>query len=163
MLERYFTNSPSEYSIPSNIEDYLEHDDHFLMKVLRSSDDEWAKKIVANSIPAKIFETFGHDQDAQMNSLQEYMTAQNIDFIKCSTMGRLSKYYSANDETDNKYPLKVIRESSIENKILKIRNINEATDLYEKFSRSHSVNRIHCEYGQLSSDQQKEIIKIIQS
>ena len=161
MLERYFVNSNQEYKIPANIEEYLNHDDHFLMKVLRNSDDIWAKRIVSNSIPQKIFETFGHDQKEQLKEIEKHLKSQKIDYIKCSTAGRLSKYYSDQSDPSTKYPLKVIRESNIGNKILNIRNINEATDLYEKFSRSHTVNRIHCDFEKLNGHDQKEIIKLL--
>ncbi len=163
MLERYFTSSPSEYSIPADIEEYLKHDDHFLWRVLRGSDNYWAKKVVRNSIPAKIFETFGPAQLNQMDILENYLLSEKIDYIKCQSSGRLSKYYSDSQDTSNKYPLKVIRESSITPESLMIRNINEATDLFEKFSHSHTVNRVHCEYNELSDLQKLEIQKIIKS
>lgn len=163
MLERYFTSSKNEYSIPADIEEYLLHDDHKLMKVLRDSNNKWAKKIIRNSIPAKIFETFGQDQLDQLAVLENYLVSEGIDYIKCQSSGRLSKYYADGKDRSNKYPLKVIRESSILDKHLLIRNINEATDLFEKFSRSHTVNRIHCEFDQLTHGQKtsiKEIIKV---
>lgn len=163
MLKRYFTHAPNEYSIPADIEKYLEHDDHRLMKVLRSSDNEWAKKIVLNSIPQKIFETFGQSQMYALEQLENYLTSENIDYIKCSSMGRLSKYYSDSKDTSNKYPLKVIRESLIgKNQASSVRNINEATDLFEKFSTSHTVNRIHCDLTNLTQNQKDTILKLTQ-
>lgn len=161
LLKRYFLNSPEEYSIPACIEEYLDHDDHFLMKVLRNSNDPWAKKIIRNSIPPKIFETFGISQTKQLEELESYLKENNIDYIKCSSSGRLSKYYSDSSDTSNRYPLKVIRESNILGENLNIQNINEATDLFEKFSNSHHVNRIHCEFDEISPEHQSEIRKLI--
>jgi len=160
MLKRYFSGSPNEYTIPADIEKYLEHDDHFLMKVLRNSNDEWAKKIMQNQIPAKIFETYGMSQLGQLEILENYLSSEKIDFIKCSSSGRLSKYYADSDDHSNKFPLKVVRISSINGKINNYQNINEATDLFEKFSHSHNVNRIHCEYNDLTESQRKEILRI---
>ncbi|MAX66110.1 MAG: HD domain-containing protein [Bacteriovoracaceae bacterium] len=162
MLERYFSSAPQEYSIPSNIEEYLQHDDHFLMKVLNSSENKWAKKIIRNSIPEKIFETFGQEHIHLIHKLENYLKSEQIDYIKCQSSGRLSKYYANSEDNSNKYPLKVIRDSRIAGGQIHIRNINEATDLFEKFSQSHSVNRLHCEYQKLSTKQQQEILKIIQ-
>ena len=163
MLKRYFANAKDEYKIPANIEEYLEHDDQHLMKILKSSNDEWAKKIVLNQIPKKIFETFGRSQDKQMEDLERYLINNNIDFIKCSSSGRLSKYYTEGDEDANKYALKVVRESSIVSGQMLVQNIHEATDLFEKFSHSHSVARIHCEFEDLSEKHKTEILKIVQS
>lgn len=163
MLERYFTSAPNEYSIPADIEKYLEHDDHHLMKILRNSKNEWARKIVRNHIPKKIFETFGASQKVQLKNLENYLKTNDIDFIKCSSSGRLSKYYNETDTSSNKYPLKVIRESGIFSEQLFIQNIHEATSLFQKFSQSHSVARIHCEFDELTSKHRSEIRKIIQA
>lgn len=163
MLKRYFSAENKEYSIPANIEEYLEHDDQYLMKILRHSKNEWAQKIIRNHIPKKIFETFGHSQDKQMKALEDYLTNENIDYIKCSSSGRLSKYYTAGTDNQNKYPLKVVRESSIVKGQIFVQNIHEATDLFTKFSHSHSVDRIHCEFEELSEKHKTEILKIVQS
>ncbi|MBD66446.1 MAG: hydrolase [Halobacteriovoraceae bacterium] len=160
MLKRYFS-STKEYTIPANIEEYLEHDDHFLMKVLRNSQNEWAQKIVQNQIPQKVFETFSHTQDQQLQELESYLKSKDIDFIKCSSSGRLSKYYASSQDDSNKYPLKVVRISSISGEIVHYQNINEATDLFEKFSRVHDVNRIHCEFENLAPEIRQDILDII--
>ena len=162
MLKRYFTSAPEEYAIPADIEKYLEHDDHFLMKVLRKSNNYWAKRIIRNNIPTKIFETFGHSQDLQLEKLESYLNLHNIDYIKCSSSGRLSKYYTQ-DKSQTKLPMKVIRESSILSDYVNIKNINQATDLYEKFSKSHTVNRIHCDFNDLTSAQKTDILKLVRN
>ena len=163
MLHRYFTSSPNEYSIPADIEEYLKHDDHYLMKVLRESENPWAKDIVRNTIPPKILETFGSSKIDQLNKLEKYFKQENIDFIKCSSSGRLSKYYADSKDMSNKYPLKVIRESGFASKHVTISNINEATNLFEKFSQSHEVNRIHCDYHNLSASQKDMIQEILKA
>ena len=162
MLKRYFNSSPHEYKIPANIEQYLEHDDNLLGKVLRKSDNTWAKRIVQGQIPKKIYEIYGPSQLANLSSLEKFLNDENIDFIKCSSSGRLSKYYSDGLDDTNKFPLKVLQLSSIDTKIISSKNINEATDLFEKFSRSHTVNRIHCDFETLSPAQQQEILRITQ-
>lgn len=162
MLMRYFQAKTDEYAIPADIEAYLEHDDAYLMRVLRKSDNIWAKRIVKNNIPKKILETFGTVHLHQMHELETYLKSQNIDYIKCSSTGRLSKYYSANSPQDI-YPMKVMRESALSKDHRTIKNIQEASDLFLKYSESHSVNRIHCDFDELSSNHKKEIQKIIQA
>lgn len=159
MLKRYFTCAPKEYSIPADINEYLKHDDHFLMKVLRASENRWAKMIVKNQIPPKVFETFGTSQIDQLAKLETYLKNEKIDYIKCSSSGRLSKYYDVNDSVIDKYSLKVVRDSVLNNSYL-TRNIHEATDLFDKFSNSHSVNRIHLELNEVNKNQLQEISKI---
>jgi HD superfamily phosphohydrolase len=161
MLLRYFESAKSEYSIPADIESYQEHDDSFLYRVLKKSDNVWAKRIVMNNIPKKILETFGTIHLDQMKELENFFKAEGIDYIKCSSTGRLSKYYSSNSPQDI-YPMKVMRESSLAKAHKTIKNIQDATDLFSKYSASHAVNRIHCDFDDLKEAQKAKILKIIQ-
>lgn len=162
MLMRYFESATNEYAIPAGIEDYQEHDDAYLMRVLRKSDNIWAQRIVKNNIPKKILETFGTAHLEQLSSLEDYLKKNNIDYIKCSSNGRLSKYYSANSP-QNIYPMKVMRESALSKDHKTVKNIQEATDLFLKYSESHAVNRIHCDFDELSEKHKADILQIIQA
>ncbi len=162
MLYNYFAET-KEYSIPANIEQYKEHDDHFLMKVLKSSKNRWAQDIMANKIPQKIFETFGEEQLNKFEMIEKYLKENDIEFIKCSSRGRLSKYYtSGDDKGPHKYPIKVVRKYP-GTTMNPYPNINEATDLYDKYSEYHAVNRLHCEYSSLTEQQQSQITHLIQN
>jgi HD superfamily phosphohydrolase len=161
MLQRYFDSNTNEYSVPGDIEAYLEHDDAYLYRILKKSDNVWAKRISMNNIPKKILETFGKVNLHQMYELENYLISENIDYIKCSSSGRLSKYYSANSPQDV-YPMKVMRESSLSKNHSTLKNIQESTDLFLKYSESHAVNRIHCDYDFLTTIQQDQILKIVQ-
>ncbi|WP_417335429.1 HD domain-containing protein [Halobacteriovorax marinus] len=161
LLFRYFRTAPGEYSIPADIEKYIEHDDHYLMKIMRNSKNEYAQSIVKNKIPQKIFESFNSEQVLHLEKVQKYLEDQNIDFIRCSSKGRLSKYYSEGN-TSNKYSMKVVRKTHGNNK-KEYFDIDEATDLFTKFSASHSINRLHCNLDHLSESQKKEIEKLIRS
>lgn len=160
MLSRYFASS-NEYSIPADIEAYLEHDDPYLYKILKKSNNEWAQRIVMNSIPKKILETFGSTYLDQMKQLEQYLSTEGIDYIKCSSTGRLSKYYNE-ESPQQRYPMKVMRESAL-NKKGTIKNIQDATDLFQKYSESHAVNRIHCDFDILAEKHKSEILKILQA
>jgi hypothetical protein len=162
MLLRYFKNVKEEYSIPADIEAYLIHDDAYLYNVLKKSKNGWAKRIVMNDIPKKILETFGTEHLNQMHELEKLFKHENIDYIKCSSTGRLSKYYSANSP-QNSYPMKVLRESALTKDHKIIKNIQDSTDLFQKFSENHAVNRIHCDFEELTPMQQKKIQEILQT
>jgi len=161
MLLRYFKSCGEEYAIPADIEAYLDHDDPYLYKVLKKSKNEWAQRIVMNSIPKKILETFGSTHLNQMHTLESYLESQNVDYIKCSSTGRLSKYYSQG--SPKSFPMKVMRESSLSKGPTGIKNIQDATDLFQKYSESHAVNRIHCDFDKLSESQQKQVLSIVQA
>jgi HD superfamily phosphohydrolase len=162
MLLRYFESEKAEYSIPADIEAYLEHDDAFLFKALKKSKNIWAQRVVKNSIPKKILETFGTQHLEQMYELEKYLKSEKIDYIKSSSTGRLSKYYGSTSP-QQKYPMKVMRESSLAKGHRTIKDIQEATDLFQKYSESHAVSRIHCDFELLTKTQQSSIEKILRT
>jgi len=152
LLLRYFQTS-DEYRIPADIEAYQEHDDHYLMKFLRHSDNKYARAIVQNEIPPKVYESFNEKQLTNLEAIQKYFDSEGIEYIRSSSRGRLSKYYQG-ETVDAPFSLKVVRKTSTGTKFT---NIDEATDLYKKFSKSHAVNRLHCELNTLTEAQRKRL------
>jgi len=159
LLYKYFKSSPGEYAIPSDIEEYVHHDDYHLMKILRNSQNRYAQSIVKNEVPQKIFESFNEQQLQTLENIQKYLERENIEYIRSSSQGRLSKYY-VDENTHGKFPMKVARKLFGSNTV-HYTNISESTDLFTKFAKSHGVNRLHCDFDQLSSAQQKELLKLI--
>ena len=159
MLVRYFDESPTEYAIPADIEQYQKHDDHYLMSVLRRSKNSWAKMITSNSIPQKIFENFGGHQDLAQNKLEQLLSSENIPFIKCESSSRLSKYYHNEDTIGPETSIMVSLSKTISKSVNYI-PLNQYTTLYEKFSKAHSLTRIHCDLSSLSSSMAKAIMDL---
>jgi HD superfamily phosphohydrolase len=160
MLARYFSSSQNEYQIPADIEAYQEHDDPFLLKVLRKSSNVWAKRIIRNSIPQKILETFGNKEEYKIKEVEDFLIFHKIDFIKCSSQGRLSKYYTET-HGGGQFAMKVVKESALTKTPIIIKSIHEATDLFDKYSHSHAVSRIHCDFHELSIDQQNQLKSLV--
>jgi HD superfamily phosphohydrolase len=159
LLYKYFQTSPTEYTIPADIEAYIEHDDHYLMKVLKRSKNKYAEAIIKNQVPQKIFESFNEPQELVLNQIQSYLESEKIEFIRSSSSGRLSKYY-VDEASISKFPMKVVRKLFDSNDKVMF-NINEATDLFTKFSKSHAVNRLHCEFDILTEAQKIKIKSLI--
>lgn len=158
LLYKYFETSPGEYAIPADIEKYIEHDDHFLMKIMRNSNNRYAGEIVRNEIPEKVYESFNESQLKKLTDVQNFLEKENIEFIRCSSRGRLSKYYEEDTE-ENLFPMKVVRKFFGSNK-KEFFDIDKATELFQKFSKSHEINRLHCYYGNLTDSQKNELLKL---
>ncbi|MCK5073576.1 MAG: HD domain-containing protein [Bacteriovoracaceae bacterium] len=159
LLVKFFQTSPEEYVIPADIEKYIDHDDYYLMKILRNSSNTHARNLVKNRIPLKIFESFNEDQLIKLESIQNYMEEEGIEYIRCSSSKRISKYHSENTDTP-KYSVKVVRKLH-ETDQKSFSDINEATDLFSKFSNAHAVNRLHCNLDILATPQKNRIIDLI--
>jgi uncharacterized protein len=161
LLYKYFSSSPGEYAIPADINEYINHDDHFLMKVMRESQNPYAQQIVKNKIPQKVFESFNNIQLIKLGRIQSYFESENIEFIRCSSSSRLSKYYTSDSQSD-RYSMKVVRSLLNTNKKT-YKDISQATELFLKFSESHGVNRLHCDLSKMNNSQTKELNQLIQS
>lgn len=157
MLYKYFNSKDNEYVFPTNIEDYIHHDDHYLTKILRESSNKWAKKIVKNDIPEKIFETFSNHDDSKFSTIESILKKNNIEYLKCESTGRLSKYYSENSAPS--YPLMVKKQYPTNG--INFIAISQATDLYKRYSHAHAVKRIHADipYHETWFKELKEAIK----
>ena len=163
MLFRYFQSNECQYTIPADIEKYQEHDDQFLKKIMIKSENTWAKRVIMNKIPRKVFEAYGNQDAERANKLEQALKENNIDYIKCSSKGRLSKYYTQNIENNPQHSIKVIKHDSLTKKITQSEDINKATDLYARYSGTHSVLRIHCDFDELPSNLQNKVKKVISS
>lgn len=161
LLYKYFETSPNEYRIPADIEDYIEHDDHFLMKVLRKSKNKYAADIVKNKIPEKIYESFNLNQLDKLGDIQDFLNKNEIEYIRCSSRGRLSKYYESDTDEVKGFPMKVVRKlfnTSSQSTL----QINQATELFERFSKSHEIDRLHCNIYELPTKLRQELERLCQ-
>lgn len=159
LLYKYFKTSKKEYSIPADIEEYIEHDDHFLMKVLRKSENPYAKAIIKNNIPPKIFESFNEQQHKKLKIIEQWLIKKNIEYIIGSSESRLSKYYTGENNSLS-VPLKVVRTLPGSNKTT-LFEISKATDLYKKFKKTNSIMRLHCYFKDIKPKDQLELKKLV--
>ncbi len=160
ILFKFFKTS-DEYRIPADLTEYVHHDDHFLMKALRNSTNPFAKRIISNNIPQKVFESFNIEQQIKLDNMVKYCDEESIDYIHCSSSSRLSKYYG-NEDLEVQYPLKVIRSGFGLNEN-QYSDIEKTTKLFQKFSKSHSISRLHLDVETLSSAQKTQLFSLINS
>lgn len=161
LLYKYFNSSSNEYTIPGDIEKYLDHDDHYLMKILRKSQNSYAKNLVHNKIPPKIYESFNKTQLQKLESIQSFLKEEQVDYIKCSSSSRLSKYYRSAPANQRLTSIQVVRKT-YKNSNISYSNIEDATDLFQKFSKSHAITRLHCEIESLNKNQKNQLSKLLQ-
>lgn len=160
ILYKCFNSEDNTYFIPSDIEKYLEHDDNFLIKTLKANDNRYAKAIINNKIPEKIYESFTSDQLVELDKIQSFLDNEQIEYIRCSSKGRLSKYYD--QEKKEFSSLKVVRKLYKKQHKLYF-DINQSTDLFEKFSTAHEINRLHIWDETLTDNQTRDLLKLINS
>ena len=156
LLYKYFKTSPHEYAIPCDIEAYVEYDDYHLMKVITSSENRYARAIVKNKIPPKIYESFHSDQCSQLEKIRHFLEEEGIDYIKCSSRGKLSRYH---DNHESSFSIKVVRTFFGGKKSYS--DIGKVTRLFNQFREHYDVERIHCNIDELGTLQRKKLKTMI--
>lgn len=154
LLHAYFNNAPQEYNIPSRMEDYLHHDDHYLWQIIKNSKNPYAQQIATNDIPMKFFESYSDLDHIKTHTIHEMLDGWKIEHVYTTSQGRLSKYRQNAESstlTSMGYPICV--QTNYPNKVKKIIEIGKATRLFEQFQKGHSIKRIHFNPKQLSPAQ----------
>jgi len=99
LLQRYCDTSGGEYSLPSDIDEYLQHDDIELLSALRRSQNPWAKRVVRRQgyrmlVEEGPFEAARAAAPGNVEHLAERLEAEGIDCFTTASRGILSTYGS---------------------------------------------------------------------
>lgn len=154
LLHLFFQTAPYEYVIPSKIEEYQKHDDHYLWHILKSSSNPYAQKMVTQDIPPKFFESFNAQDHEKIHQIHEYLNKIKIDHIYSTSQGRLSKYQGQEEN----FPIYV--KILYPNERINAIPITMATKLFEQFQKGHSIKRIHFFQNELTTLRMEEINSI---
>jgi HD superfamily phosphohydrolase len=100
LLHRYCQTSGGEYSLPSDIDEYLQHDDIALISALRKSDNPWARRVVRRQgfkllLEEGPFEAAHGDDPEHIAKMAERLEGEGIDCFTTASKGVLSHYGSA--------------------------------------------------------------------
>ncbi len=145
MLRQYLEGPECEYSLPSDIEKYIECNDAHLYSHLARSKNTWAKRIAEqrpyrmlvelhSGIPAT--KTAALEQERLLTRIQKELGTQKIDFILKTSTGELSKYFRKPGDPifvryDNHY--------SAPNFI----PLEQCTEVFQRYSEKRSVTRLY--------------------
>ncbi len=97
LLQRFCETSGDEYSLPSDIDAYLEHDDITLIAALRRSSNPWAKRVVRRQgfkllVEEGPFETAHGSEAGHLPAMAARLEEEGIDCFTTASRGVLSTY-----------------------------------------------------------------------
>jgi HD superfamily phosphohydrolase len=92
MLARYFDTAPGEYTLPADVEQYIQHDDVSLMMNLRQSSNIWADRI-RNRRALKLLKEDSRGGDGARSNAAARLQAEGIHAFEHTSKGVLSKYF----------------------------------------------------------------------
>lgn len=143
MLLEYFKSKDCDYSIPSNINEYLKSVDGDLMQKLSSSPNAWAKRIterkpyvVLIELPSGLSES---TQDSELfHTVEARLKTKGIHYLKETSTSEFSKYMNS---SGHKNPIYVRYDNYFTDP--QFIPLGQYTDLFERYRKRRSVSRIY--------------------
>lgn len=139
MLQRYFREAEGEYVIPSDIEEYLQHDDVTLTARLRESKNRWAVGIVRRRPWRLVAEVNEFDQGYDLDALERELEATNAECFQAESKGVLSKYFRRAESQGGTAPALFVHDPGSD----RFTPIEQYTPLYERYAKEVRIRRLY--------------------
>lgn len=153
MLFQFLKAESAKTRLPSDIEEYLNVDDHWLLSRLRQSDNPWARRILEHR-PYKMLLELHSDESEESRRyadvLEEKLKREKTPYFRSSSTGLLSKYSRFTNESKALgFPIYIIyrdpRFTSGSRPGTEFEQLSEATPLFERFRRTRIIDRIYAD------------------
>lgn len=141
MLMRYLTGSECTFKLPADIEQYIDCTDYALYMHLKSSPNEWARRISERRVYRMLFElhTTAKDKGGRIAKMQETLESNDIPVIFASSSVRLSKYHGSQSIEKN-FPIYVV---DLYDRMAKPYPIEESTGIFQKYDEIRNIERLY--------------------
>jgi len=139
MLDRYLTSSDCDFSLPADINKYLDCNDAALFQHMKKVDNPWAKRITDRNPYRVLFELHTTTEDHRPQVMQKKLEEEGISTILAGTMARLSKYHSSSPE-DKAFPIYVVDQYD---RLAKPYPIEETTEIFHKYEEIRRIERLY--------------------
>ncbi len=139
LLYRYLTSSDCQFSLPSNIEEYIIYNDYKLFQDLASSNNEWAKRIAERKPYKVLFELHSNQVNDRIEAMKLEIEKQGIPTILASAGVRLSKYHTAS-ESEKAFPIFVVDKYDPRAKPY---TIEACTEIFQKYEDVRHIERLY--------------------
>jgi HD superfamily phosphohydrolase len=138
MLLRYLKSPDCDFRLPSDLTEYLKYDDYRLQTHMNESSNHWAKLIASRQPYRMLFESHGA-KNSEIKKLEGALTQAEIEVIKSSSTGKLSKYYAG--EGEQAEPIFVVDQDGSSKP--KVHLIEKTTEIFEKYREARHIERLY--------------------
>lgn len=133
MLKRFYEEAPGDFSIPADVEGYIQTDDIALWSALRSSSNQWAQRIANRQTFRRLVE-FTSSTQVNVDLHQETLKRAGIEYFLSRDKGILSK----NPEQRAQRPIFVH-----ERDLKRTRQISDRADIFRRYEQPIHLTRLY--------------------
>lgn len=141
LFYRYLTSKDCSFSIPADIERYVECTDWALFEHLAKVDNEWARRMTERRPYRMLFElhTNSTDDSNRPKEIKRQLEAAGIPVIHSNSQARLSKYHGGS-EMDKALQIYVVDQYDFKAAPFPIEN---ATEIFARYENTRSIDRLY--------------------
>jgi len=138
MLLRYLRSTDCDFFLPSDIEEYIKYDDYRIHTHMSQSTNSWAR-LISERKPYRMLVEYHDRKNDSLDKVEAALQKENIDVIKASSTGRLSKYYTGG--VNHNEPIFVV--DSDKGSEAHVTKIEESTEIFNKYHDSRKIERLY--------------------
>lgn len=138
MLARYFEETPGEYALPADVEQYVQHDDAVLWMALRGSRNRWAQRICARR-GLRVLRDDPRGGEGVDGTLVATLKEAGIEAIAHTSRGVLSKYFHRASEPGTRQVPAIYVVDGTASPV----PVEEFTPLYRRYADAVQVQRLY--------------------
>lgn len=141
LLYRYLTSADCSFSVPADIERYVDCTDWALFQHLAKVDNPWARRMTERRPFKMLFElhTNSNDDSKRPQAIKARLENEKIDVIHSNSQARLSKYHGGS-ELDKALQIYVVDQYDIKAEPFPI---DQATEIFAKYENTRSIDRLY--------------------
>lgn len=157
MLSQYFQTQDCDYVLPSDVEEYISHNDSYLYTHLANSGNEWAKRIIQRKPYRMLIElhsgipstkTAFLEHHREISRITRDLKHKNIQFILKTSTSEITKYYKKRS-----YPIFIKYDDQYH--APSFIRLEQCTDLFKRYHENRSITRIYVSPEQHSMAKKK--------
>lgn len=136
LLERYMSSPECRYSLPAELDAYLQCDDAHLISHLRGASSEWARRIVQQRPYKMAIEAHGRVDQVDLSTQHQQLVDAGLDVMDASTRGALTR-----GPKPGTPPIYVIdRPRGLPGRVIPL---DQATTIFERYQDEHCIHRLY--------------------
>ena len=141
MLRRYFNGPGNTYSLPADMDEYVQIDDIHLIAHLRQAADPWAQAVSQRRPYERLVELHGTEEEVDLTWAEATLREAGIDTIAASSVGKLSRYAAVGQKRESAPPIFVLNRTPGPHPAAM--PITQATEVFERYKRERRIARLY--------------------
>jgi HD superfamily phosphohydrolase len=138
MLLRYLRSPDCDFFLPPDIEEYVKYDDYRLHTHMSQSQNIWAK-LISERKPYRMLVEHHGATDNHIAKIEKALQKEDIEAIRASSTGRLSKYYTGEISKDE--PIFVVDSDLGAHQ--RVTKIEDSTEIFNKYHDTRKIERLY--------------------